>query len=311
MTLENVLVLCAPRGLMPVDTHQSLQKLQAARAVIQDGGSQTDVTLTRCIQAATAFKMLKERPSLEWVFWFDQDMVCEPSSVEALRDFSIRLSDSGLQAPDSELQQEKKSYPSLSGVYVNRHRQEPSVAATKLKNEDVVVLNSPHAGASRPEPMFVPALTGMGCLLQHRTSFIAHCNESLQFHYPVYGNLLPQICESRLATKGEYDPYIDTIGDVETLYWMHEDFSYTLREIKAGRRVFVAPVPFGHIVSSVLWPDSKTIFPGLQPSAIDSRPEEKTTSTPVDSRRPLEAPEGVMPIANNQAPITESVLCPD
>ncbi len=264
--LSNVLVLIAPHGNIPTDTLQSLLKLQAARAVIQNGGSQTDVTLTRCVQAGTAFKILKERQSIEWVFWLDHDMVCEPESVYRLVEYSKILHKelNRLSTIDYRL----SSYPSLSGIYINRHRQVPSVAAWKLKNEDVITLNStierePKATESTIDHRFVPALTGMGCLLQHRNAFMAHCDESIQFNYPLYGNLLPQVCESRLASQAEFAPYVDIHDDVKALYWMNEDFSYTLREIKNGRRVFIAPVPFGHISKTILWPDEKTVFPGL------------------------------------------------
>jgi len=237
MNLSNILVMCAPNGSMPNDTHQSLQKLQAARAVIQDGGAQTDVTLTRCIQAATALKVLKDKPEIEWIFWLDHDMVCEPSAIESLVEWSILL-----------------DYPSLSGVYVNRHNRQPGVAAYKLHNQSVINLQG---------RKFIPALTGMGCFLQHRDTFIAHCNESKQFHYPIYGNILPAVCESRLATWIEYASYLNMYEDKTALYWIAEDFSYTLREIKAGRKVFVAPVAFGHVASTILWPDKNTVFPGL------------------------------------------------
>ena len=154
--------------------------------------------------------------------------------------------------------------PSLSGCYLNRHRQEPQVAAWALKRAEVIEIQLKNEdGSLLPGAPLIPALTGLGCFLQSRKVFLLHCEESTNFHYQSPDLIVPQVCASRLIHCSEYSQFIDVPATGDTWYWLGEDFDYCVRELELGRLVYVAPTIFGHVDSIILVPDDNCMFPGL------------------------------------------------
>lgn len=247
--LSNVLVLCAPYDGVSSLPMLTLAQFQAAGASVQLHQASADVSLTRCLQAASACEQLQANDKLEWVFWLDCDMVGEPMKVATMIDYSTQLRQLS-EAIDPD-------YPSLSGCYLNRHRQPPQVAAMSLKRAEPIELN---------DGPLIPALTGMGCFLQHKSTFTKHCDESTHFHYKDKDTIIPEVCVSRLIHCSEYAQFIDIAADGDAWYWLGEDFDYCVRELEFGRLVYVAPAVFGHVDSIVLVPDGKCMFPGLKPT---------------------------------------------
>ena len=254
--LKNVLVLCAPYdGMSPVPL-LGLARLQAAGSTVLMHGASADVSLTRCLQAGEACNVLHKNPQLEWVFWLDADMASDPGGVATMIRYAEQLRD--LNGAD-------KPVPSLSGCYMNRHREPPQVAAMALKRAEVITIalrnedGSP--GVAAP---LVPALTGLGCFLQSSQVFILHCNESTNFHYDSPDHIVPQVCASRLIHCSEYAQFIDIAADGDRWFWLGEDFDYCVRELEVGRLIYVAPTVFGHVDSIILVPDNYCLFPGLK-----------------------------------------------
>lgn len=251
MTLENVLVLCAPFGPLARSTRQMLDDLSGEGATIQEAQAQAEVSLTRCVQATAAYNFLDKKPRLDWVFWLDHDIVAGPHAVKMLIDYALILQEqSSLPQPIP---------PSLSGCYVNRHNHPPRIAAYKLQRADVI-----NFGVGDANVNMVPALTGMGCFLQHRRAFMAHCEEARGFMFPDPDHVTSEVCTSHLIHASELAQFLDVDAGSDCWHWLAEDFDYCIRELEAGRLVYMAPVVFGHLDSVVLMPDARTVFPGLR-----------------------------------------------
>jgi len=259
INLSNVLILCAPYAGIQHLTQIALAQFQACGAAIQTGKASADVSLTRCLQALQAHKLLRARPDLEWVFWLDADMTASVEGLFLLIAYSIAMREALDFGPDL--------YPSLSGCYVNRHSETGrDISAFALKHAEPVEITLPDDMGAGP---VIPALCGLGCFLQHRDAFIAHCESSTWFtHKGGQGEnaivRVPQVCCSRIIHASEYAQLIDCSPDDDVWYWSGEDFDYCIRELESGRLVYVAPVIFGHLSEIVLVPDNSCMFPGLR-----------------------------------------------
>ena len=259
--MKNLLVLCAASDSAPTyNCKMFLAQLRERGASIQVVKATADAALTRNNQAGLAAKLLEGDKSLDWVLWLDWDMSAAVDAVSLLMVTALSLA-----AGDTVV-------PNVSGSYVNRHSAEGSslLSAFAIKQAQVVVVTLETERKDFPSELsVVPALTGMGCLLQHRSSFLAHCIESEQFTYPKHPDLLPCVCQPHVSHASEMGQYLELKPDDESLYWIGEDFDYCMREFDMGRPVYVSPVQFGHDSVVRLMPDSSTIFPGLrQPSDV-------------------------------------------
>lgn len=258
---NDVLVLCA--SLSPTAScEQYLRTLQSLGATVQYGSCYPEVSLTRCLQAAAAYQTLQCFPRLQWVFWLDHDMCSYPDALETLIMCSEKLSRSGGPVLDP------LKLPSVSGAYINRHdiRGATRLAAHALKDALPIELSLPIvAKRELPDYHATRALVGMGCLLQHRTVFMAHCDESEHFCYPSDDYLVPLVCSSHRWHSSEMAQYLDINGECDKWYWLGEDFSYCIRELDRGREVYLVDVPWGHEFLRVTYPDVGTVFPGLKP----------------------------------------------
>jgi hypothetical protein len=110
----------------------------------------------------------------------------------------------------------------------------------------------------------VPALTGLGCLLQSRAAFVAHVKDSEWFTYPKAPHKVPSVCQSHLSHASEVGLWLELKDpNDDGLYWISEDFDYCTREFDRAALVYVAPVVFGHDSTVRLVADNQTVFPGL------------------------------------------------
>lgn len=254
--LKNVLVMCAPYEGITAIPMLGLAQMQAAGATVLMHQASADVSLTRCLQAAEACNILHKNSELQWVFWLDSDMASNPSAVVMMIRYAEQLRESNASSDGLA--------PSLSGCYLNRHRQDSQVAAWALKRADAILIELKNDdGSVVPAAPLIPALTGLGCFLQSRKVFLMHCEESTNFHYQSPDIIVPQVCASRLIHCSEYAQFIDILATGDTWYWLGEDFDYCVRELELGRLVYVAPTIFGHVDSIILVPDEKCFFPGL------------------------------------------------
>jgi hypothetical protein len=230
--------------------------LREQGATLQLLKATADVALTRNNQAGLAVKMLESNPELDWVLWVDSDMSSSIDSVRLMMTVAVSLA------------QVDSYVPNVSGSYVNRHDvagvSRMAAFAVRGAETSTVVLETTRADLPS-ELSVVPALTGMGCLLQHRNSFLAHCLESEWFVYPAPPNIVPCVCQPHVAHASELGQYLEMKPNDENLYWVAEDFDYCQREFDMGRVVYVAPIAFGHDNTVRLVPDNSTVFPGLRP----------------------------------------------
>jgi len=280
--LKNVLVLCAPYGGITAVPMHSLAKMQAAGATVLMHQASADVSLTRCLQAGEAQNVLHKNLELEWVFWLDADMASDPSAVVTMIQYAEQLRDLQETGP--------KLHPSLSGCYMNRHRNPPQVSAVALKRAEIIELPlKNNDGTEHPAAPLIPALTGLGCFLQSREVFLMHCEESTNFHYDDPDHIVPQVCTSRVIHCSEYAQFVEVAANQDKWFWLGEDFDYCVRELEVGRLVYVAPTVFGHIDSIVLVPDDRVMFPGL--TEPTSAPETRRSTSQQPKPEPQPEPE--------------------
>lgn len=254
-TLEHVLVLCAPLASPTSNCLDFLMAMREAGATVAMASATADAACTRNNQAAQGMLALKSNPELHWVFWCDWDMSAGIDSVAMMIDISTTL------------QYDSMPFPSISGSYINRHAKDGSseLAAFALKGGPITPVEIELRNSERKHSMnCIPALTGMGCLLQHADAFLAHCDESEMLTYPKKGQSIPCVCQAHVAHASELGQYLELEAADEDLYWLAEDFDYCTRELDAGRLVYVAPIAFGHDKLVRMLPDSKTVFPGLR-----------------------------------------------
>lgn len=255
--LAGVLVLCPCYGQMPLQTVHTLINLQAEGANILLTRAVADVTLSRCIIAGMAEKIIRDPKSdVDFVFWLDSDVWGNADSVRELGRMIL------------EFEKESGRAPTLSGLYLSRHAPK-QVAAHKLR--DVDPLPVPRGG--NDGALLMPALCGMGCMMQTAETFIKHVDESARCYWPDRAHTIPMVCESGTRAPQWLAKYLPLTGDPDALFWHGEDFDYCARELDRGRPVFVAPIMFGHTSSQELTPVGELTFPGfMPPKQTDSEP---------------------------------------
>lgn len=249
-SMNNVLVLLAPYGSEKPSTAAFVSELQAEGACILKTQAKAEVSLTRNVLAGHACDALRSLPNLHWVFWLDQDITGTVGGVLQLIELSSHIMQlsTGL------------GYPTMSGMYVNRYVTPRILACHALRGMDRLRIDD-----LGEHPLdCVPALCGMGCLLQHRSTFLAHCDESPHFLFPTRDTIVPEVCSSHRIHSSEIAKYLPIDPELDAYWWQSEDFDYCAREFEQGRLVFAAPVAFGHETESILWPDEQATFPGLR-----------------------------------------------
>lgn len=250
-SMSNVLVLLAPYGSEKPSTSQFVAQLQASGACILKTQAKAEVSLTRCVLAANACDALRQLPDLQWVFWLDQDVSGTVGNILHMIEVASHVMMSA----------EGQGYPTLSGVYVNRYSEPPRLACYALKDFDPIVISE----LAEQPIMLVASLCGMGCLLQHRSVFLAHCDEAPHFRFPSRETIVPEVCTSHRIHTSELAKYLPVNADEDCYYWQSEDFDYCAREFEHGRLVFTVPVGFGHECDRVIFPEANSIYPGLRP----------------------------------------------
>lgn len=260
---NDVLVLCAAHSSPTPSCHQYLQVLQELGAVVQYSACYPEVSLTRCLQASAAYQVLQQQPKLQWVFWLDSDMCSYPLALEQLIMCAERLS--GTREVNVPM-----LVPTVSGAYVNRHdiRGSTRLAAHALKEAVPIEVVLPYVDSPEGKQDVhhaTRALVGMGCLLQHRSVFMAHCDESEHFCFPSDDYLVPLVCSSHRWHSSEMAQYLAIDNECDKWFWLGEDFAYCIHEIDHGREVYLVDVPWGHEFLRVTYPDAGTVFPGLKP----------------------------------------------
>ena len=246
--VTGVLVLCPSYGPMPLQTLKTLLELQSEGATILLTNALADVSLSRCILAGEAEKYLQANDDIDFVFWLDSDVWGNAQSVRALAQQIL------------DFEKSSGAVATMSGLYLSRHTKLNRVAAHKLGQVDVVQIDGQPEGA-----VLVPALCGMGALMQTVDTFLKHCAESPRIFWPDRKNTIPHVCQSSPINAMSLSKYFPVIGDFDVLFWHGEDFDYCAREIDEGRPVFVAPIMFGHSSTQELTPVGDVIFPGMLP----------------------------------------------
>lgn len=256
-SLSDVLVLLAPYGTERASTAQFVSRLQEQGANVLRTQAKAEVSLTRNVIAGGAYDVLRQAPELEWVFWLDQDVSGNAGNLVVMKQVAEifgRMS-------------EPNVYPSITGLYMNRYSNPTRLAAYAVARMGAMKLPAAiHGIADVGDLEVVPVLCGLGCLLQHRSTFMRHCDESQHFGFPNRERLVPEVCSSHLIHSSELAKYIDAVGaDEDFYYWQSEDFDYCCREWEHGRSVYSLPIAFGHECDRILYADEHTVFPGLRP----------------------------------------------
>jgi hypothetical protein len=246
--LEELLVSCPAPGARPTGICiDYIERLRAAGVTVQLGDGMTDISLIRCVQAEKMYLALQKHEQYRYVMWLDSDM---GTSIECTRALLEAC------AVANETRQ-----CSVSGAYVNRHRREKyELAAYAIKGHPSLDVALPE---SQRNYKLIPALTGLGCLIQPREAFMAHCDESDHFAYPDLEQLVPSVTNSRPIHASELGQYIDLDTTIDQFFWHGEDFEYCIRELEMGRLVYVAPIGWAHETRHILVPEHGVIFRGL------------------------------------------------
>lgn len=256
--LSNLLIMLAPYGTERPSTSQFVSKMQSAGANVLRTQAKAEVSLTRCVLAGAAYDVLRRAKELEYVLWLDQDISAEPGNVEAM----IRICEHLTNGLDH--------FPTVTGLYVNRYSKPQRMALYAIKDLDPVILkSSDHPLPDDADIECIPVLAGMGCLLQHRTVFMKHCDESPHFAFPNRETIVPEVCASHRIHSSELAKFLPVNPDEDMYYWQSEDFDYCSREWEHGRVVLALPFAFGHECDRILVPDESTTFPGLRPPRVD------------------------------------------
>jgi len=251
LQLDNLLVLCLSYGSPGLQTVQMLLDLRDAGATVRIVRGPADVCVARCIQAAAAEVCLAAIPTYEYILFLDNDVWSSAESIakmiQASRDLALQLG--GVE-------------PSLSGLYLNRHKRNKTAAAQMRRGSKQLpcVLE----GSAELTTVAVHAMTGLGAFLMPTDAFEAHCSESARMYWPDRQHTIPIVCNSHPIEAKELAQYVDGIdGEGRALFWQGEDFDFCVREFKAGRNVLVAPVLFRHTTTYELDPIGSVTFPGL------------------------------------------------
>lgn len=252
MNLSNVLITCASHQAPTRHCHQFLMALREAGAVVQLCGATHDVSLTRNLQAMLARDAMLERADLEWMFWVDHDISSSVDSLPLLIEVA-----KALETPDH--------IPTVSGSYVNRHYRDGRSELAAFALNGATEVEVPIKTEPEVKLKCYPALTGMGAMLQHRTTFLAHCVESPTFAYQQDTQQVPEVCQANLMQSIALSHWVDVDPKSTQLIRVAEDFDFCMREFDQGRLVILAPVAFGHEKTVQLMPDGRTTFPGLLP----------------------------------------------
>lgn len=250
--VQGVLVLCPCYGDMPLQTVHTLLNLKEEGAQVLLTHALADVSLSRCIAAGMAERILLAKDSdVDFVLWLDSDVWGNADSVRELGRMIL------------DFERESGRPVSLSGLYLSRHAKRKQVAAHKLRDVDPIPL------AGNTGAVLMPALTGLGCFMQTTESFLNHCNESERMCWPDETHTIPIVCQSGIITAASIAKYISKNPTDDIRYWYGEDFDYCAHELDHGRFVFVAPVMFGHSSEAQLTPVGDVMFPGFTPPADD------------------------------------------
>ena len=264
LQLDNLLVLCLTESQPHLRTTQMLLDLRDAGATSRIVKAPADVSVARCIQAAAGELCLEAISSYEYILFLDDDVWSSSEAVARLiqccRDLALRFG----------------AEPSVSGLYLNRHKSSKMAAAQVRRGHAPVpcVLD----GTGNPDPVAVPALTGLGAFLMPVDAFRKHCEESARLYWPDRQHTIPVVCNSSPIEAKELAQYVEGVdGEGRALFWQGEDFDFCVREFKAGRNVLVAPVLFRHTSSCELDPVGPVTFPGLfspEPTNVPSKPKD-------------------------------------
>jgi len=211
-----------------------MDQLETAGVTVCISYGCSDVALHRCIVAGRALKGLQSSPSIEYVMWFDDDMVATPSHVAFLRAALRSTSHADLGA--------------VTGIYCKRNN--PSQVTIrpyhgKKSRDSYVIADMPDPQESRIVPFEShPVLCGMGCLMMTRATFERHCAASPQFEtHTASGEFLPAIDASGVVTDEE-----------GKLGWISEDQVYCTGLWQYCEGVWTTPIAFGHICEVAVFP---------------------------------------------------------
>lgn len=261
--LSGLLILCPTGNGLAYQTENTLDVLTdaGARKLRSDGNS--CVAMHRCTMAQRALDVLtKEEPDrYSAVLWLDGDMVATVSHVRELMDLVVLVANCRPKPEGKQLDADKarnwtaaeladwrlRMAPALTGSYVKRNN--PSVMAVRHVTPKAPPLNvTVDRGDSKLRSYELPAVVaGMGCLMQTRAAFLAHCSEAVTIEN--YGNdQFPAICASGPGKGGDGKPA-----------WASEDWTYTSWEWHQGRGVYlVRHALFGHVGITVHYPNAET-----------------------------------------------------
>jgi hypothetical protein len=259
--LEKLLVLCPTGHGLKFATETSLDLLTAAGAEKLRSDGNSCVAMHRCRIAWRALQRIEAEPD-RWdaVFWLDGDMQATVPWVRELFDLVTLVAACRPKPVDDQVDAEeakqwteddlaawrRRNAPALVGAYVKRN--DPDVMACRYTTPKIPPLKVTVDRGDGPRKYELPAVvSGMGCMMQTREAFVAHCHEA---------PLIKNWGTDEFGAVCSAGPGKSTDG---TWAWSSEDWTYTSWEWQSGRGVYlVRHAIFGHVGESIHYPTADT-----------------------------------------------------
>lgn len=186
----------------------------------------SDIALHRCLLAQQVRDVLLDETHLQWVLWFDDDMVGTSAHVRLMREMSLSL-----------------GTVAVTGMYC-KHTSNLLLTCRRYPGTaDVLTINlADDEGPCVAE--CVPVLSGMGCMLVPASHFLGvwDCSPTIATHTDKH-RVLKAICAS--------GPVADESG---ALGWVSEDQVYSQGLWQHAKGVYALPIVWGHLTTVPLGP---------------------------------------------------------
>jgi len=230
--LSDVLILVPSHHGIDMMAKPCLDYARQFGASIIESFGVTDIGLHRCMIAQKAMRALQDHPELQYVLWYDDDMVVTPWHVDVLRAASSAL-----------------------GVSVTAHYCKHT-STRRLTARSFPGFGSylywTHDGTVSE---LVPVVCGMGALLVRRQDFIAAWDRS-----PAFCTHTTDDIELRAIAASGPAPDVDGV-----LGWISEDQVYCTALWQYASGVYAVPLPVGHVSKVALYPTPDAAYLDEEP----------------------------------------------
>lgn len=165
--LRNVIIASPAYHYVEPETQRGLDDCAGHGARIIRSTGQSDITQHRCQIAVGIEEALGAHPELEVVLWLDSDQTFIAHDILILRAWLLAANGTAAGAG-------MRSPVSVTGAYVAKGgRNELALQRLGESEPDLSVALTPELELQLP-----PVLSGMGFLMQTRSAFLRHCQES-------------------------------------------------------------------------------------------------------------------------------------